>query len=1334
MPSKSKSTTAAISIQSTGLLHAQFIQGIHGDSDGCIFQVFQLSEAEHEGVAICRAPNAAILHDLCTSAPHKLRDWIQLVYAGHDTIRSVTDFVDFITPHAIHQHVPYLSDPNATPLGVRIHALGTRIIQLLHERTENDAAKLIESWTQPDPDTRELPLVPIARIFEAIPGFTEGLKSHTLIFRPELWTVCPSPVPTTVTHVYHLMQHTLTELPEPHVVARGAPVATVHIRSKCNAPQHILLTEGDDWRATASTVPAPMRASGHDALALVCEIFPDIPWRQADSVLRMLERFTPGILKSVMQKCIRYGAVHTEFADGQRVPTDLLAVCAFVTLMHHPGTFVPDARRVVKGSESALKRLAMCMVEDSYHTCDWMCTLCLAALAARHSAQFTDTFLLAVMQAVKDTQRDMRSYFMPKWHEAKTVSGNYARSAHSFLMSDAMFTLRSFPGDMAMFDDLAMGKLSVRAEPAWPNRPAIMPFCHFIDHHCVPDVVHFLDLPALQHVHPVEQVSEMIQFLWTHGTSRNYRMRMDYAPHPLVTEAQWRYMHCKMPDLVPNLGGTTSSDGDGDGDDNDHPWWDDMTDLDTPRGMMEIPRGLHPAALAGICSMTKLTVHGMGAYWTFLDPHNLTRTITMPAGRNATAETTVPEMAQKIAHADFVNRTLHAKKNGIATPDDWQLTGTLRMRRPRDDTADPEITGFEYVPKRPRRADAAECGTIDWHDLCEERIPISTVGHPEDWTAELPTRDQLCRLATHIAWKRKEQAENKETRDDDAPIYADVMMHRWRDTLNVFLAQLPTAAIGRIQMYLSTVNDRLAPFRPNRSGKGIDQSVHIHDTDYMHFLLLCSNLAPVALQLSTESAALHVSFQVTNHSVWQAIKQHVLQYYAGAMHTTRKSRAAKKEVTWLSIMRDQVRALHRDAEAATEMEIETDPEFQFTMLDARQRAPMPHQLHCMEHIVERAKRGERGTIFWSPVGTGKTYAVIGALLQLAVLHLLPPVVVFAVPESAVATIETEMQAFGLPTKIVNPGKTKTQEHQRQFAEFTVNLITHDRLKHVHSMEQIHARSSEVFLVVDEMHLLMARGTIRTSSGLELCKTVNNFVAMTGTIIRDRQATGVPEWIGQVVPFKVTKANVYPAMTFAVSNRYDLHVEERAQLVDVQMTESEMARYQLLVDRALGGRAEQTNLPEAFRLCYEVTERELIAQTMACLARGESVVMLVAKDGAMQQRLDEALVARGVKTFAIKLGNTIYLDAHTPTDIQVVITTMKYVTGYTLTKAKTMITGVYFSNQCNRTQLTGRILRMGQPSPYVDIITVHCGVLSYTLQYYNEAKNLEAAISKLAEII
>jgi hypothetical protein len=490
----------------------------------------------------------------------------------------------------------------------------------------------------------------------------------------------------------------------------------------------------------------------------------------------------------------------------------------------------------------------------------------------------------------------------------------------------------------------------------------------------------------------------------------------------------------------------------------------------------------------------------------------------------------------------------------------------------------------------------------------------------------------------------------------------------------------------------------------------------------MVFLLHCALWLPTALCLlnhgSGSGGHSSLRFLVRHHGLWEEVRAMVRMALAAQRQLDTPAvelmdvGGGESLVTWQQLC----------GEATT-----------YRQLDSLRRDPKPHQLECIEHMRDRKAKGERGTVFWSPVGSGKTYTVLAAMISWMLEQRMPAFVVFTLPPGAMASITHEVEAFGLPVRVLNPTQAASGRgavDRCRMRPYCVNLVAHDHLRHDRVKSQILLHASQLFLVVDEVHLFMSSNTKRTSTGLELCKSVAGFVAMTGTMIRDQHATGVAEWLAQIVPFEVSPRNLFVALACAVSNRVEYGIEERHVQIDVPMTAKEKAAYVRLVSADLGGVATETQPREAFALCYSVLERALVDEAVRRVAQ-EPTMLLVARDHDMMIRMDAALRAAGVRTFTIYTNHTIDLRAETPSDIQVVLTTMHHVTGYTLTRARTLLTGVYFSNQCTRTQMIGRILRTGQLSPVVEIVTMHCGLLSYTLQHYNQARSLEAAISQLA---
>ena len=84
------------------------------------------------------------------------------------------------------------------------------------------------------------------------------------------------------------------------------------------------------------------------------------------------------------------------------------------------------------------------------------------------------------------------------------------------------------------------------------------------------------------------------------------------------------------------------------------------------------------------------------------------------------------------------------------------------------------------------------------------------------------------------------------------------------------------------------------------------------------------------------------------------------------------------------------------------------------------------------------------------------------------------------------------------------------------------------------------------------------------------------------------------------------------------------------------------------------------------------------------------------------------------------------------DYKIVIVTKQKPQGYSLTRLSVMITSVYPSNNATREQLAGRINRIDQTTEPLLYKTVHIGILTTIMKNHNNAKSLSVALQKIAE--
>lgn len=198
----------------------------------------------------------------------------------------------------------------------------------------------------------------------------------------------------------------------------------------------------------------------------------ELPTYQIDTdITYKLRNWTPGMLKSLLQKIIRSGMGSEYIAD------------VFFTLARHPGSFVPDLQKFVSGYQSAYKRLCISLLEDSYVDEQ-------LAIYLMNTAMIEDP--LQQQQLTKGITEQLRTAF------------DYCKSARRMIWSiDAYYpsdhqllrdleTIRSFKLDIWMTSSIIKNKFAYR-ETQFIPQPLVL--AHALDQHCCP-FIWYLDEEA----------------------------------------------------------------------------------------------------------------------------------------------------------------------------------------------------------------------------------------------------------------------------------------------------------------------------------------------------------------------------------------------------------------------------------------------------------------------------------------------------------------------------------------------------------------------------------------------------------------------------------------------------------------------------------------------------------------------------------------------------------------------------------------------------------------------------------------------------------------------
>lgn len=411
--------------------------------------------------------------------------------------------------------------------------------------------------------------------------------------------------------------------------------------------------------------------------------------------------------------------------------------------------------------------------------------------------------------------------------------------------------------------------------------------------------------------------------------------------------------------------------------------------------------------------------------------------------------------------------------------------------------------------------------------------------------------------------------------------------------------------------------------------------------------------------------------------------------------------------------------------------------------DKRGRILKPYQKTALGELQVRKERGYHGSFIWMTVGGGKTLVVMSYLKWLMEKQELPDYVVYTVPKSALETIIAEVNMFGFKTNLLVPTKGKfvapkgltNVERGCTSRPFHINLITSDSHMRLCESGLVNIAGSSL-IIFDEVHKNM-NDTKRTSVAIDLARLSKNFIAMTGTPVIDSHAYKLVAWLKMIVPFEVNVRNYLVAGNAMVTKLIDTGIPTEHISHNVTMAASPLAKYRKLVPLGLGGtnqNPQSHQLREALDICYEECSRKMIEACVDLIKKSHKILLVVRDNHhqtVMKTRLSQKISPKRIFCLTGKEG--IHLDASvvgTSKDYLVVIVPIRRAEGYTVTSLDTMISSVYPSNLATRTQMEGRINRVGQKAKKLTYHTFHTGILTRWLETNMEAKSIEQALAKI----
>jgi hypothetical protein len=330
--------------------------------------------------------------------------------------------------------------------------------------------------------------------------------------------------------------------------------------------------------------------------------------------------------------------------------------------------------------------------------------------------------------------------------------------------------------------------------------------------------------------------------------------------------------------------------------------------------------------------------------------------------------------------------------------------------------------------------------------------------------------------------------------------------------------------------------------------------------------------------------------------------------------------------------------------------------------------------------------------------------------------------------------------------------------------FTISLVEHDTMRKIGDV--LRASCGDLLVVVDEAHKTL-NDTQRTTIVLEVASQARGgFVALSASPINDSKVYKLVPWLSLVCPFTVNIVNFWAACTSLVSQQLDSPIHVNVHDLEVPWTSSEAEQaYLRLVPAKLGGsnsHATGDDIKQALTMCYAVTTREMARLAYEVLydklhfgdaAAWRGGVFMVTDNAKHQQEVKQMLLTDGGggggggnhptlrerDIFCIGPDGPLHLSdqavaSGTVRDFAVVITTKRHCSGYTCSRLKASISGVFATALSTRIQLLGRLNRLSQSAKEIDQYTVMIGILTRMHAYHLDASSIDAALKSMGVLI
>lgn len=420
--------------------------------------------------------------------------------------------------------------------------------------------------------------------------------------------------------------------------------------------------------------------------------------------------------------------------------------------------------------------------------------------------------------------------------------------------------------------------------------------------------------------------------------------------------------------------------------------------------------------------------------------------------------------------------------------------------------------------------------------------------------------------------------------------------------------------------------------------------------------------------------------------------------------------------------------------------------------DRSNRSLYNYQKETINILKSRFKKGEKGSFVWLKVGSGKTLIALTAINAISKKF---NRILYTLPNSSIKSIVKEINAMGYNCIHLCPIKSSRNiegvneiKSVKDWKKGFICLIEHDHIRMVYD-DLIKVMSNTLF-VIDEVHKTISYNTHRGDNIQNLAVISKYFISMTGTPLIDSSTFKLAPWLMMTNNYPIVRSNHLTAVNTMISNTENVSIKEVVEKINIdeQFIKSDIySDYQSKLLIKYGGNVKsghqgKKELLEAIEYCYRMCDEYIVDKAIECEKNGRGAFIVTSNiehqkyiNVLLQKRLIECGMKSHLdKIFMVSKTETLYHTDETvkngERDWRFVISPISKSEGYTCTRISCQLSSVYFSNDAQRTQIKGRINRIGQASDNVLYYYYTCGVLERFYESYQNATNAKKMLSNM----